>query len=78
MPDRIHAASIRPFRLGGFHLPSGERDLLEVFRQPDVDPRMVPAAFDSGLLIALAVEDVEPNGIPPRVDRPGRPDRVHP
>ena len=39
-------------------MPSGERDLLEVFGQPDVDPRMVTVAFDSGLLIALAVEDV--------------------
>ena len=29
-----------------------------MFGRPDVDPRMVPAAFNSGLLIALAVEDV--------------------
>jgi catechol 2,3-dioxygenase-like lactoylglutathione lyase family enzyme len=42
----------------GFHLPSGDRDLLEVFGRPDVDHRVVPAEFESGILIALAVDDV--------------------
>ncbi len=42
----------------GFHLPSGERDLLELFGGPDVDTRVVPAEFDQGVLIALAVDDV--------------------
>ncbi len=42
----------------GFELPSGERDLLEVFGRPDVDERVAPAEFESGVLIALAVDDV--------------------
>jgi len=42
----------------GFHLPSGERDLLEVFGGPDVDPRVAPEEFGRGVLVAFAVEDV--------------------
>ena len=42
----------------GFHLPSGDRDLLEVFGRPEVDNWVVPAEFESGILIALAVDDV--------------------
>ena len=42
----------------GFQLPSGERDLLEVFGRPDMDRRVVPSEFESGVLIALAVDDV--------------------
>jgi catechol 2,3-dioxygenase-like lactoylglutathione lyase family enzyme len=42
----------------GFHLPSGERDLLEVFGRPDIDTRVVPSEFEGGVLIALAVDDV--------------------
>ena len=42
----------------GFRLPSGERDLLEVFGQSGVDTRVVPAEFECGVLIALAVDDV--------------------
>lgn len=42
----------------GFRLPSGERDLLEIFGQADVDTRVVPPEFEHGALIALAVEDI--------------------
>ena len=42
----------------GFQLPSGERDLLEVFGRPDMDRRVVPSEFERGVLIALAVDDV--------------------
>lgn len=42
----------------GYHLPSGDRDLLEVFGRPYVDRRVVPEEFESGVLIALAVDDV--------------------
>jgi catechol 2,3-dioxygenase-like lactoylglutathione lyase family enzyme len=42
----------------GFALPSGERDLLEVFGGFDVDPRVVPPEFEHGVLIAFAVDDV--------------------
>ena len=39
-------------------LPSGDRDLLEVFGSGDVDERLVPAEFEHGVLVAFAVEDV--------------------
>jgi len=42
----------------GFNLPSGDRDLLEVFGSGDVDERLVPAEFEHGVLVAFAVEDV--------------------
>jgi catechol 2,3-dioxygenase-like lactoylglutathione lyase family enzyme len=42
----------------GFHLPSGTRDLLEVFGSADVDERFVPAEFEAGVLVAFAVENV--------------------
>ena len=42
----------------GFHLPSGNRDLLEVFGAADVDQRFVPAEFEDGVLVAFAVDDV--------------------
>ena len=42
----------------GFHLPSGNRDLLEVFGSADVDERVVPAEFEHGALVAFAVDDV--------------------
>ena len=42
----------------GFRLPSGERDLLEIFGRPDIDNRVVPSEFEQGVLIALAVDDV--------------------
>jgi catechol 2,3-dioxygenase-like lactoylglutathione lyase family enzyme len=42
----------------GFHLPSGERDLLEVFGRSDIDRRVVPEEFGNGVLIAFAVDDV--------------------
>ena len=42
----------------GFHLPSGPRDLLEVFGPAMTDERVAPATFDSGVMIAFAVEDV--------------------
>jgi catechol 2,3-dioxygenase-like lactoylglutathione lyase family enzyme len=42
----------------GFQLPSGERDLLEIFGQPEIDTRVVPSEFQHGVLIALAVDDV--------------------
>ena len=60
----------------GFRLPSGERDLLEVFGRADIDTRVVPPELEHGVLIALAVDDVDtareelaaagaPNGWPP-------------
>lgn len=42
----------------GFQLPSGDRDLLEVFGPRDVDERVVPAEFEHGVLVAFAVDDV--------------------
>ncbi len=42
----------------GFDLPSGDRDLLEVFGSGDVDERVVPAEFEHGVLVAFAVDDV--------------------
>ncbi len=42
----------------GFKLPSGDRDLLEVFGSGDVDERVVPAEFEHGVLVAFAVQDV--------------------
>ncbi len=42
----------------GFRLPSGDRDLLEVFGSGDVDERLVPAEFEHGVLVAFAVDDV--------------------
>jgi catechol 2,3-dioxygenase-like lactoylglutathione lyase family enzyme len=42
----------------GFQLPSGERDLLEVFGSGDVDERVVPPEFEHGVLVAFAVDDV--------------------
>jgi catechol 2,3-dioxygenase-like lactoylglutathione lyase family enzyme len=42
----------------GFHLPSGPRDLLEVFGPGMSDERVAPANFESGVLIAFAVDDV--------------------
>jgi catechol 2,3-dioxygenase-like lactoylglutathione lyase family enzyme len=42
----------------GFDLPSGDRDLLEIFGAGDVDERLVPAEFEHGVLVAFAVEDV--------------------
>jgi catechol 2,3-dioxygenase-like lactoylglutathione lyase family enzyme len=42
----------------GFRLPSGERDLVEIFGRADIDTRVVPPGFEHGVLIALAVDDV--------------------
>jgi catechol 2,3-dioxygenase-like lactoylglutathione lyase family enzyme len=42
----------------GFHLPSGERDLLEVFGRSDIDRRVVPEEFGNRVLVAFAVDDV--------------------
>lgn len=42
----------------GFALPSGPRDLVEVFGPEMTDERVAPAAFESGVLIAFAVDDV--------------------
>ena len=42
----------------GFHLPSGPRDLLEVFGPAMTDERVAPATFESGAMIAFAVDDV--------------------
>jgi hypothetical protein len=39
-------------------LPSGERDLLEIFGRADIDIRVVPRQLEHGVLIALAVDDV--------------------
>jgi hypothetical protein len=42
----------------GFALPSGPRDLVEVFGPEMTDERVAPAAFDTGVLIAFAVNDI--------------------
>ena len=42
----------------GFTLPSGPRDLVEVFGPGMTDERVAPAVFESGLLIAFAVDDI--------------------
>jgi catechol 2,3-dioxygenase-like lactoylglutathione lyase family enzyme len=42
----------------GFKLPSGDRDLLEIFGSRDVDERVVPPEFEHGVLVAFAVHDV--------------------
>jgi catechol 2,3-dioxygenase-like lactoylglutathione lyase family enzyme len=42
----------------GFVLPSGARDLLEIFGRSDIDERIVPSEFEHGVLVALAVDDV--------------------
>jgi catechol 2,3-dioxygenase-like lactoylglutathione lyase family enzyme len=42
----------------GFMLPSGQRDLLEIFGRRDIDDRVVPSEFEHGVLVALAVDDV--------------------
>lgn len=42
----------------GFNLPTGARDLLEVFGSGDVDERVVPPEFEHGVLVAFAVDDV--------------------
>ena len=42
----------------GFKLPSGDRDLLEIFGSGDVDERVVPPEFEHGALVAFAVQDV--------------------
>jgi catechol 2,3-dioxygenase-like lactoylglutathione lyase family enzyme len=42
----------------GFTLPSGQRDLVEIFGPGMTDERVSPAAFDNGVLIAFAVDDI--------------------
>lgn len=42
----------------GFTLPSGPRDLVEIFGTGMTEERVAPAAFDAGVLIAFAVEDI--------------------
>jgi hypothetical protein len=42
----------------GFTLPSGPRDLVEVFGPGMTDERVAPAGFESGALIAFAVDDI--------------------
>ena len=42
----------------GFRLPTGDRDLLEVFGRSDLDHRVAPPEFEQGVLIAFAVDDV--------------------
>jgi catechol 2,3-dioxygenase-like lactoylglutathione lyase family enzyme len=42
-------------RWAGFHLPSGDRDLLEVFGSGDVDERVVPAEFEHGGVVSRDV-----------------------
>ena len=42
----------------GFSLPSGPRDLVEVFGPEMTDERVAPAEFTDGLLIAFAVDDI--------------------
>ena len=42
----------------GFTLPSGPRDLVEVFGPGMTDERVAPAEFESGVLIAFAVDDI--------------------
>ena len=42
----------------GFSLPSGQRDLVEVFGPDMTDERVAPAEFSHGVLIAFAVDDI--------------------
>ena len=42
----------------GFALPSGPRDLVEVFSPEMTDERIAPAAFEAGVLLAFAVDDI--------------------
>ncbi|HYN75450.1 MAG TPA: hypothetical protein VEV13_04565, partial [Candidatus Limnocylindria bacterium] len=42
----------------GFALPSGARDLFEILGPEMTDERVAPAAFDSGVLVAFAVDDI--------------------
>lgn len=42
----------------GFRLPSGARDLFEIFGPEMTDERVAPAAFAAGVLVAFAVGDV--------------------
>jgi hypothetical protein len=42
----------------GFTLPSGPRDLVEIFGPGMSDERVAPAAFETGVLIAFAVDDI--------------------
>jgi catechol 2,3-dioxygenase-like lactoylglutathione lyase family enzyme len=42
----------------GFTLPSVPRDLPEVFGPDMTDERVAPAAFQTGVLIAFAVDDI--------------------
>ncbi len=42
----------------GFTLPSGPRDLVEVLGPEMTDERVAPAAFDRGVLVAFAVDDI--------------------
>lgn len=42
----------------GFALPSGPHDLVEVFGPEMTDERVAPAAFEAGVLIAFAVDDI--------------------
>jgi catechol 2,3-dioxygenase-like lactoylglutathione lyase family enzyme len=42
----------------GFHLASGERDLVEVFGGSQIDQRLLPEELRSGVLVAFAVDDV--------------------
>jgi catechol 2,3-dioxygenase-like lactoylglutathione lyase family enzyme len=42
----------------GFTLPSGPRDLVEIFGPGMTDERVAPAAFETGVLIAFAVDDI--------------------
>jgi catechol 2,3-dioxygenase-like lactoylglutathione lyase family enzyme len=42
----------------GFKLPSGPRDLVEVFGSDVTDERVAPAAWDTGVMIAFAVDDM--------------------
>ena len=45
-------------RWAGFSLPSGPRDLVEVFGPEMTDERVAPAEFTNGVLIAFAVDDI--------------------
>ena len=42
----------------GFTLPSGPRDLVEIFGPGMTDERVAPASFETGVLIAFAVDDI--------------------
>jgi len=42
----------------GFTLPSGPRDLVEIFGPDMTDERVAPTAFETGVLIAFAVDDI--------------------